>query len=134
MKSLIAAPIKFALLSCVVVFGNAATHAQIVEAKWADGAFAHKATIAPKKFLEVCGKLKLGEAVAWHFGSAAPTDFNIHYHVGKDAVYPENRKETTSAAGTLVAPADQHYCWMWNNRTPNPLEIDVDLKPLRAGQ
>jgi hypothetical protein len=26
--------------------------------------------------------------VRWNFTAAAPVDFNIHYHVGKEAVFP----------------------------------------------
>ena len=123
-------PFKFVLLTALLAFANTAANAQLVEAKWADGAFAHQATIAPKTFLEVCGKLKTGEAVAWRFDAATPTDFNIHYHVGKDVVYPENRKDVAAAEGILTIALDQGYCWMWSNRTANPVEINVNLKHL----
>lgn len=134
MKVPIAAAVKFSLLLCLVAFGNTHGYAEIVDTQWAGGAFSHKATIAPKKFLEACGKLKIGEVVSWHFNAAAPTDFNIHYHVGKDVVYPEQRKETSRADGILSVPLDQHYCWMWTNRTPHPLDIDISLKQLKAGK
>ena len=112
MKIIIARAAEFSLLLCLAAFGNANGYAEIVDAQWEGGAFSHKANIAPKKFLEVCGKLKMGEAVAWRFSGAAPTDFNIHYHAGKDVAYAENRKQTIAAEGTLSAPVDQHYCWM----------------------
>ena len=134
MKPIIAMPAKFTLLLCLASFGNTQGHAEIVDTQWEGGAFSHKATIAPKKFLEVCGKLKIGEVVSWRFDAAAPTDFNIHYHVGREVVYPERRKATSRADGTLSAPLDQHYCWMWTNRTSQPLDIDVNLKQLKAGK
>lgn len=102
--------------------------ADIVDLKWNEGAFAHKSTIAPKKFLEVCGTLKKGEAVAWLFSAAASTDFNIHYHVGKDVVYPEQRKGVSEEAGTLTVPLDQDFCWMWSNRSDAPIAINIRLK------
>ena len=106
MKTVAAKPFAFALLSVLWLTGIASANAQLVEAKWADGAFAHQATIAPKKFLEVCSKLKTGDAVAWRFNAATPTDFNIHYHVGKDVVYPENRKDVAAAEGMLTIALD----------------------------
>ena len=109
-----------------------AASAEIVEIKWADGVFTHKASIAPKKFLEVCGKQKKGETVNWTFNGTAPTDFNIHYHVGKDVSYPENRKGVASAEGSLVAPLDQDFCWMWTNRAAQPLDLELKLKQANA--
>ena len=110
-----------------------AASADIVEIKWVDGTFSHKASVAPKKFLEVCGKQKMGESVAWQFKGSAATDFNIHYHVGKDVNYPENRKGVASAEGLLVASLDQDYCWMWSNRSMQPIDIGVDLKQAKSG-
>ena len=109
-------------------------HADIVDIKWNDAAFSHKASIAPKKFLEVCGKQKMGENIAWQFKGSAATDFNIHYHVGKDVSYPENRKSVASADGTLVASIDQDYCWMWSNRSGQPVDIEVNLKQAKPGK
>ncbi len=112
----------------------ALAHADIVDIKWNDAAFSHKASIAPKKFLEVCGKQAKGDNVAWQFKGNAPTDFNIHYHVGKDVTYPENRKSVASADGTLVASIDQDYGWMWSNRSAQPVNIEVSLKQAKSGK
>lgn len=121
-----------AVLLLLTVLMPIAASAEIVEIKWADGVFTHKASIAPKKFLEVCGKQKKGEAVNWTFNGTAPTDFNIHYHVGKDVSYPENRKGVASAEGSLVAPLDQDFCWMWTNRAAQPLDLELKLKQANA--
>ena len=109
-----------------------AAFADIVDIKWVDGSFSHKASIAPKKFLEICGKQKKGDGVAWQFKGSAPTDFNIHYHVGKEVSYPENRKDVTSADGTLSAPLDQDFCWMWSNRSAQAVDLEVSLKQVAA--
>ncbi len=111
-----------------------AASAEIVDLKWTGDSFAHKASIAPKKFLEVCGKLKKGDGVAWQFKGTAPTDFNIHYHVGKDVSYPENRKDIASADGTLAVALDQDYCWMWSNRSAQPVALEVGLKQVTPGK
>ncbi len=104
-----------------------AANAELVDLKWADGGFAHKSTVAPKKFLEVCGKLKKDQKISWRFNGTAPSDFNIHYHVGKDVVYPDQRKQVSDATGTLVVPLDQDFCWMWSNKQSQPVDIDVQL-------
>ncbi len=122
------APLLLALLFPI------AASADIVEIKWTGDTFEHKAGIAPKKFLELCGKLKKGDGVMWQFKGSAPTDFNIHYHVGNDVTYPENRKGVASAEGSLVAPLDQDFCWMWTNRSVQPLDMEVTLKQAQAAK
>ena len=112
----------------------AIAQAELVDLKWTAGTFSHKASIAPKKFLEVCGKLKAGEAVAWQFKGSAPSDFNIHYHVGQEVSYPENRKDVSGANGSLSVPMDQDYCWMWSNRSAQPIDIEVNLKQANEGK
>ena len=104
-----------------------AARAQLVEINWSGGAFAHKASVAPKQFLEVCGKLKKGENIGWQFTGSAPTDFNIHYHAGKDVVYPAKRADVSTARDSFAVPLDQDYCWMWSNKGPQAVEVEVRL-------
>lgn len=76
---------------------------------------AYQQTIAvPKgKFKELCVALKMGDAYEWSFTSSAETDFNVHYHKGKETVFPAKSAGVREAAGTLRAELDEHYCWMW---------------------
>ena len=108
--------------------GISASHGEIIPVDWADRAFAHTSSIAPKKFLEICGALDKGEAVAWQFTGSAATDFNIHYHVGKKVIYPQKRKGVASGSGKLAVPIDQDYCWMWTNNAEQPVNLSVKLK------
>jgi hypothetical protein len=104
----------------------AASH--IVDIAWSpDGRFAHKAQIAAGRFVEVCGKLAVGDGVRWAFTTGAPVDFNIHYHVGKDAVFPARQPQVSSGRDTLKVTAAQDYCWMWTNRGSAPLSLTVEL-------
>ncbi len=116
------APLLLALLFPI------AASADIVEIKWTGDTFVHKAGIAPKKFLELCGKLKKDDGVIWQFKGSAPTDFNIHYHVGKDVSYPVNRKDVALADGMFLVPVDQDYCWMWSNGSAQAIDIQVELR------
>ena len=64
--------------------------AEIVDIRWTiDARCEHQATVAPAKFVELCGKLPAALTVHWGFEAGAPLDFdiNIHYHVGKE-VFP----------------------------------------------
>ena len=105
-----------------------ASQAAIFDLDWVDRSFSKEASIAPQKFLEVCGALKKGETVAWQFKASAATDFNIHYHVGKKVTYPQKRKGVASASGRLAVPIDQAYCWMWTNKGSEPVNLSVKLK------
>ena len=102
--------------------------ANIVDIAWtADDRFIHKSQIAAGKFVEICGKVSAGEAVRWSFNADAPLDFNIHYHVGKDVVYPTKRAQVSGGGDVLTAPVAQDYCWMWTNKTALPAGLAVEL-------
>ncbi len=119
---------RLAISALMGVGGIGISHAEIIQVDWAGRAFAHTSTIAPKKFLEVCARLKQGQTIAWQFKGSAATDFNLHYHVGKQVTYPQKRKGVTSATGKLVVTMDQDYCWMWINQGGEPVNMSVNLK------
>lgn len=116
------------MLAALALPGVALASSHIVDIAWSpDGRFAHKTHIAPGKFVEVCGKLTVGEGVRWNFASAAPVDFNIHYHVGKEAVFPAKQAQVSSGRDTLNVTVAQDYCWMWTNKSTAPVSLTVDL-------
>lgn len=105
----------------------AASH--IVDIRWdARGEFRHESTVAPKKFVEVCGKVTAGTKVQWHFEAAAPMDFNVHYHEGKDVRFPAKESQVSKSSGALEAAVDQDYCWMWSNKSETAAPLVVHLK------
>lgn len=115
-------------LAAAMLSGAAFAATHIVDIAWQpDGRFAHKAQIAPGKFVEVCGKLAVGEGVRWSFATGAPVDFNIHYHVGKEAVFPAKQAQVNSGRDTLNVAVAQDYCWMWTNKGSAPVSLTVDL-------
>ena len=115
-------------LAAATLSGAALGATHIVDIAWPpDGRFAHKAQIAAGKFVEVCGKLAVGEGVRWSFTSAAPVDFNIHYHVGKEAVFPAKQAQVSNGRDTLNVAVAQDYCWMWTNKGGAPVSLVVDL-------
>ena len=104
----------------------AANH--IVDVVWTpDGRFGHQAQIASGKFFEVCGKLTTGDKVRWSFTAAAPVDFNIHYHVGKEAVFHAKQSQVSAGGDTLNVIVPEDYCWMWTNKGSATVSLTVQL-------
>lgn len=118
-----------ALLAIAALTLSAATQAAVVDIVWtAEGRFEHQSTLAPGKFAEVCGALDKAQAVNWRFNSTGPLAFNVHYHQGKDVVYPVKRDAATQADGRLVADPPQTYCWMWSNKGSQAVTLQVELQ------
>ena len=105
------------------------TQADIVDIAWdANGRFERNVSVAPGKFAELCGKLPAGLKVGWTFEASAPLDFNVHYHVGKEMVFPSKLSAVATAKDTLATKIEQDYCWMWSNKTAAAVTIKVRLQ------
>ena len=103
--------------------------ADVVDIKWSgDGRFAHQSTVAAGKVAEVCGKLPAGTSVRWDFDVSASLDFNVHYHVGKEVVFPSKLAAVATAKDTLLARTAQDYCWMWRNKSAKPATLTLNLQ------
>lgn len=83
--------------------------------------------IAAGKIHEECIALKKGSVVPYRFQASQPLPFNIHYHVGKGKdekiEYPVKIDGVDKKEGRLTVPLDQHYCWMWSNKTAAPVRV-----------
>ncbi len=103
--------------------------AGVVDIAWnASGRFEHTLSVAPGKFAEVCGKLPAGLKVNWAFEASAPLDFNVHYHVDKDVVFPSKLTAVAAAKDTLETRIEQDYCWMWSNKSSAPATFTIRLQ------
>lgn len=119
----------FAALCVATLSQPAAAAGQLIDIAWdAGNRFQHRAVIEPGRFLEVCGKLEAGQAVRWSFEAGAPMDFNIHYHVGKDVVYPAQLRQVAQAQDRLAVATAQDFCWMWTNKAPNATPLTLQLQ------
>jgi hypothetical protein len=117
-----------AALAAATLCGGALASTHIVDIAWAPGGrFAHQAQIAAGKFVEVCGKLAVTDSVRWSFTAAAPVDFNIHYHVGKEAIFPVKKAQIAAGRDTLNVTVAQDYCWMWTNKGSALVDLKVEL-------
>ena len=115
-------------LAAAALCGGTFAASHIVDITWApDRRFAHQTQIPAGKFVEACGKLAAGQAVRWIFTTGAPVDFNIHHHVGKEAVFSAKQTQTSNGRDTLNVTVAEDYCWMWTNKGSTPVSLMVDL-------
>ena len=94
--------------------------------------FKTQSNIQPGKFSEVCGKLKKGNLIRWQFDSSAPLDFNIHYHEGKEIIFPYKMNNIKSAKEELLISLDQDFCWMWTNKSGEAVKLEMNLRNVQA--
>ena len=94
--------------------------------------FKTQSNIQPGKFSEVCGKLKKGNLIRWQFDSSAPLDFNIHYHEGKEIIFPYKMNAIKSAKEELLISLDQDFCWMWTNKSGEAVKLEMSLRNVQA--
>ena len=106
-----------------------AAYADVVDIQWSgDGKFAHSSAVAAGKFVEVCGKLPAGLKVNWEYEASTPLDFNVHYHVGKEVLFPAKLEAVASAKDVLATTLEQDYCWMWTNKSAVAAKLSVKLR------
>ena len=116
------------VLAVLALSGAAFASSHIVDIAWSpDGRFAYKTQIEAGKFVEACGKLAVGEGVRWNFAASAPVNFNIHYHVGKEVVFPAKQPQVSSGRDTLNVTVAHDHCWMWSNKGSAPVSLTVEL-------
>ena len=121
---------RHSLIFAMLMFVAApAAGADVVDIKWSgDGKFAHGGTIAAGKFVEVCGNLPAGLKINWEYDASVPLDFNVHYHVGKEVVYPAQLAAVAKAGDVLATTSGQEYCWMWTNKSAAAAKFSVRLQ------
>ena len=121
------------LLLSALVFCSTTCKAEVISFKLeANPSFKTQANIQPGKFSEVCGKLKKGNLIRWQFDSSAPLDFNIHYHEGKEVIFPYKMNAIKSAKEELLISLDQDYCWMWTNKSSEAVKLEMNLRNAQA--
>lgn len=119
-----------AALACIAPLP--AARAQVIDIAWdTAGNFERSLDVAPGGFVELCVKLTKGRAIAWSYDASAPLDFNIHYHAGKDVVFPVKQDGSASLKGELQVDAAQDYCWMWRNKGAAPAALQTKLQRRR---
>ena len=120
---------SYCLAAFVLTAITISTRADVVDIAWdATGRFETLLSVAPGKFAEVCGKLTQGQSIAWSFTADKPMNFNIHYHAGKQVVFPAKQDGASQVEGLLKVRLGQDYCWMWANKGASPASVQLTLK------
>lgn len=116
-------------IALLLLAAAAGARTAVVDIQWSgDGRFSHATTVAAGNFVEVCGNLPAQVIVRWEFEASSALDFNVHYHAGKDVVFPSKLSAVTNAKDTLDTKIEQAYCWMWSNKTSLPVTLSVRLQ------
>ena len=128
--SMVSAPM---LLLFALACSVSTSQAELISFKLdANLSFKTQSNIQPGKFSEVCGKLKKGNLIRWQFDSSAPLEFNIHYHEGKNVVFPYKMSAIKSGEEELLISLDQDYCWMWTNKSKEEVKLEMSLRHVQA--
>lgn len=94
----------------------------------APAAGAKTITLPAREFHEECMDLAARQPLEDPFRSAAPLEFNIHYHRDNKIHYPVLKKGVTKLSGTYVPKRSDGYCMMWRNAATKPVELDYRFK------
>ena len=121
--------IAFSIALMAIATASSLAQTELLDIAWnASGHYEKTASVQPGKFLELCGGLTQGQAIGWSFDADQALDFNVHFHEGKDVVFPEKQIAVTKASGTLNVALKQDYCWMWSNKSATPATLTARLK------
>ena len=121
--------IAFSIALTAIATASSLAQAELLDIAWnASGHYEKTAIVQPEKFLELCGGLAKGQTIGWSFDADQALDFNVHFHEGKDVVFPEKQIAVTKASGTLNVALKQDYCWMWSNKSATPATLTARLK------
>jgi hypothetical protein len=124
-----ASPVTRRLAWLALSLAAAPEAASPAEIAWdADGAHVQAFRVAPGEPHEVCGRLDTGTRIRWRFESDAPTDFNIHHHVGREVFFAAQEDASRGAEGRFEAREAQDYCWMWSRQAGAAATVRLRLE------
>ena len=73
-------------------------------------------------------RLSAGDKIYYEFTSDSDLRFNIHYHQGKEVLYPVPVKLTSSEKAVFAPDARNHYCLMWKNPGQGAVELKLQYR------
>ena len=90
-------------------------------------------TLQPGKIHEECFALQRGQQVQYNFKVDQPAGFNLHYHAGKEAVYPLRSESVLEQRGNHVATVAQEYCLMWTGGKNGETRLGYEFMLVEPG-
>ncbi len=89
--------------------------------------------IEPGKSYEACMRLSAGDKIYYEFTSDSDLRFNIHYHEGKEVLYPVPVKLISSEKAVFEPKSRKQYCMMWNNPGKETVELELQYRTQNDG-
>jgi hypothetical protein len=92
-----------------------------------------KAKLDPSGHHELCKKIRPDQKLAFSFESSGPLDFNVHYHRGKEVLYPVSEEKITTSKGYYSPEKEDIFCLMWTNPQSEAVDLSFKYKIIDTG-
>lgn len=83
--------------------------------------------LKPQRAHEECFRLESQQRMQYTFSAEVPIQFNLHYHAGREVVYPIKSEGVTEQRGNYVAATAQEYCLMWTSRALGDVKLGYEF-------
>lgn len=87
-----------------------------------------KVIILPGMFHEECFVMQPGEHLLYHFSSDLPLNFDLHYHIGENILYPVKLENLQTLTRIFKAANKQEYCLLWQNTSTQRASLTYGFK------
>lgn len=94
----------------------------------------YKILITPNALHERCFDMQPTQQLLYSYKSSAAVDFDLHYHIDKNIIYPIRKKNQIHADEVFTANETREYCLLWKNNSKDKLIIEYTFNFFRAGQ
>jgi hypothetical protein len=85
--------------------------------------YEHSVVLAAGQVHETCNELPAGDVLSYQYTGSSVSLFNIHYHDGKNIIYPVPDELAFRRNSSLTTGSAQNYCLMWKNIRSTPVTI-----------
>ena len=89
--------------------------------------------LQPGKIHEDCFTLQAGQHVQYNFKLERSGKFNLHYHKGKQVLYPLRSESVSEQKGDYVATVTQDYCLMWSGAKDGDTKLGYEFIVVEPG-
>ena len=72
--------------------------------------------------------LSPSQELVYSFKSSSDMKFNLHYHVGKEVVFPIKKDKISEHKGNFKPTSKQDYCLMWSNNSKSEATVAYEFE------
>ena len=84
--------------------------------------------LASTKAHEECMTLEPNQELTYAFKATTDLKFNLHYHEGKNVVFPIKEDKISKHSGTFKPKSKQDYCLMWANKSDKDATVTYEFE------